>query len=33
MIYKIYIGCNLWFNKFTRVEDEIYPKLRTTSLV
>jgi len=21
---KIYIGCNLWFSKFTPLEDEIY---------
>jgi len=32
MICKIYIGCNLWFNKFTPLEDEIYPWLRTTGL-
>jgi len=23
---KIYIGCNLWFSKFTPLEDEIYPQ-------
>ena len=23
---EIYIGCNLWFNKFTLLEDEIYPQ-------
>jgi len=22
---KIYIGCNVWFNKFSHLEDEIYP--------
>jgi len=26
IIYKkMYIGCNLWFNKFTPLEDELYP--------
>jgi len=29
---KIYIGCNLWFSKFTPLADEIYPRLRTTGL-
>jgi len=29
---KIYIGCNLWFNKFTLLEDDLYPWLRTTGL-
>jgi len=23
---KIYIGCNLWFSKFTFLDDEIYPQ-------
>ena len=29
---EIYIGCSLWFNKFTPLEDEIYPWLWTTAL-
>jgi len=29
---KFYIGCNLWFNKFTPLQDELYPWLRTTGL-
>ena len=29
---KIYIGCNLWFSKFTPLENEIYPRLRATGL-
>jgi len=23
---KLYIGCNLWFSRFTPLEDEIYPQ-------
>jgi len=23
---NIYLGCNLWFNKFTLLEDEIHPQ-------
>ena len=30
MICKIYICCNWWFSKFTPLEDQIYPRLRTT---
>jgi len=26
MIHKICIGCNLWFNEITPLEDEIYPQ-------
>jgi len=26
MIYNIYICCELWFSKFTPLEDEIYPQ-------
>jgi len=32
IIYKNYICYNLWFSKFTPVEDQIYPRLRTTGL-
>ena len=28
MITEIYICCNLWFSKFTPVEDEIYPHVK-----
>jgi len=30
---KMYIGCNLCFSKFTTLENEICPRLRTTGLV
>ena len=29
---KIHTGYNLWFNKFTPLEDELYPWLRTSGL-
>jgi len=38
MIYKNFICCNLWFSKFSPLENqispqgEIYPRLRTTQL-
>jgi len=30
MIYKIYIFYNLWFSKFTPLEDGIYPRGKFT---